>query len=142
MTNIAKLILRGLLGLVVGILSGAVICAAEFALLAAIGGNRSLGGIGMIESPIQFAAMIGAIAGAFYGAIVGATNGLVGPGPMRGAVAGAAIGAVIAAYLFFTSSDPSLHSVLLWILITGGVIGLTTGSVLTLLTKKTTWLSN
>ncbi len=141
MPKIAKLIIRTLLGLVVGILSGAVICGLEFALLGAIGGNRSLGGIGTIENSILFSALIGALAGSFYAAIVGATNGLVGAGPMRGAMVGAAIAAVVAVYLFSRSNDPGVDSALVWIFVTGGILGLATGSVLALLTKKITWLS-
>lgn len=142
-TQIAKVVVRGLLGLVVGILAGALICGLAFAAMTLVagGGNTSLGGIGTITDPAGFSAMIGAILGALYGAIVGSIVGLTGLGPGRGCVAGLAIGALIAAYVFSTASDRSLDSALYWIFITGGIIGSATGFLLTLIRKRIKWLS-
>ena len=142
-TQIAKVVVRGLLGLVLGILAGALVWGLGFAamILVAGGGNRSLGGIGIIEDPVQFSAMIGAIFGSVYGAILGSIVGVTGLGPARGGVAGLAIGAVIAAYVFVTASDPSLNSALFWIFITGGIIGSATGFLLSLIRKRIKWLS-
>ena len=144
MSKIIKVIIRGLLGLVLGILSGIIICAIEFVLLSAItgGGNRSLGGIGTIAKSLQFSALIGAIAGSFYGGIVGFLNGLAGFHPIPATLSGLTVGGVFAAYLFFTSSDSGLQSALIWIVVTGGILGLATGFLIMLLTKKMTWLSN
>lgn len=142
-TQIAKVVVRGLLGLGGGILAGALICGLAFAvmILVAGGGNTSLGGIGTITDPVQFSALIGAIVGSLYGAIVGSIVGLAGLGPARGGVAGLAIGALIAAYIFFSASDNSLDSALLWIFITGGIIGSATGLLSKLIRKRITWLS-
>ncbi|MFY9620728.1 MAG: hypothetical protein WAM70_02865 [Pyrinomonadaceae bacterium] len=143
LTQIAKVVVRGLLGLVVGILAGALICGLAFAAMVLVtgGGNRSLGGIGTITDPVGFSAMIGAILGALYGAMVGSIVGLAGLGTARGCVAGLAIGALIAAYIFFTASDTSLNSALYWIFITGGIIGSATGFLSTLIRKRIKWLS-
>jgi hypothetical protein len=143
MTRITKVFVRGILGFGIGILTGALICGVAFGVLVLIagGGNRSLGGIGTITDPVQFSALIGAIVGSLYGAIVGGIVGLAGFGPAGGGVAGLAIGAVIAAYLFFSTSDPSLDSALLWIFITGGLMGSATGFLARLIRKRITWLS-
>jgi hypothetical protein len=142
-TQIAKVVVRGLLGLVAGILAGALICGLAFAAMILVtgGGNRSLGGIGTITNPVQFSALIGAILGSLYGAIVGSIVGLAGFGPARGGVAGLAVGAVIAAYIFSSAGDPSLDSALVWIFITGGIIGSATGFLLRLIRKRIKWLS-
>jgi hypothetical protein len=141
--KLVQAIIRAVLGLLVGILSGAGIGALTFGLLALTGDtNRSLGGIGTIANSLQFSALTGAIAGSFYGGIVGFLNGLAGFHPIRAALSGLTVGGVFAAYLFFTSSDSGLQSALIWIVVTGGILGLATGFLIMLLTKKMTWLSN
>lgn len=141
-TQIAKVVVGGLLGLVVGIFAGAVMCGLAFAVMILVtGGGNSLGGIGIIEKPVQFSAMIGGILGSLYGAIVGSIVGLAGLGPAQGGVAGLAIGALIAAYIFFSASDNSLGSALLWIFIAGGIIGSATGFLSRLIRKRIAWLS-
>ena len=140
--QIAKVVVRGLLGLVVGILIGALVGGLAFAAMVLVtGGGWSLGGIGIITDPVRFSAMIGAIAGSLYGAMVGLIVGLAGFGPARGCVAGLAIGALLAAYIFFSAGDPSLTSALYWIFITGGLIGAATGFLLRLIRKRIRWLS-
>lgn len=131
-TQFARVVLRGLLGLGVGILAGALICGVGFAVLVLMtGGNNSFG--------LSFSAFTGAILGSLYGAIVGSIVGLAGLSPARGGLVGLAIGAVIAAYIFFSASDPSLDSALLWIFMTGGILGSTTGFLSKRILKRITW---
>jgi len=143
LTQFAKVVVRGFLGLVVGIDAGALICGLAFAAMILVtgGGNTSLGGIGIIADPVGFSAMIGAILGALYGAMVGTIVGLAGLGPARGGVAGLAMGAVIAAYILFTASDRGLDSAPFWIFITGGIIGWATGFLSGVIRKRIRWLS-
>ena len=133
--------MRGILGLVVGTVGSAVICALIFALLELFfGSTRSFGGIGIIATPVRFSAVIGAIVGAVYGTIIGTINGLAGFGPVGGTVAGTTIGAIIAAWLFFGASDTSVDSALAWIIAIAAILGLAMGYLLRLLLKRIEWL--
>jgi hypothetical protein len=138
-----KIIVRTTLGLIVGVVSGSILCGLIFALIELFhGANTSFGGIGIIAKPTQFAAFIGAVVGAVYGGIIGIIIGAASLGSIWGALVGLGFGVVLAGWVLFSGSNASLDSSLACTIALGGLIGFATGSLMKLLTKTIAWLSN
>src|SRR5438874_1310769 len=137
MRNFGKAIIRASLGFLVGAFSGTAIGALTFGLLAALSPEtgRSFGGIGTIENPVQFSALIGTFAGGFYGAIIGAANGLANLGAPGGTTIGVLIGTIIAAYVFLQANYP-IGDLVFWVIFGGAVLGFITGVLLRLISER------